>query len=74
MKVMLVEWYDSCSCDSWITRSIEEHIDKVVSMGILFREDENEIELVPNLGTDVKLHPIAIPKGCIIRRRQLQLR
>lgn len=74
MKIELVEWYDSCSCNGWIPKKIEEHIDKVVSMGILFREDEDEIELVPNLGTDIKLHPIAIPKGCILRRRQLQLK
>jgi hypothetical protein len=71
MKLVLVEWYDTCSGDSWDGRYKEEHTSKIVSTGIIVREDKEEIEIVPNMGNSHKLHQIAIPKGCIRRMRQL---
>ena len=73
MKIVLVEWVDSCSGNSWTDRDTGWFIDKVTSVGILKSEDEEKIELVPNIG-DLKLHQIAIPRGCIKRIRTLCLK
>ena len=73
MKLVLVEWYDSCSGNTWVNREYKEHIDKTVSVGIIVGEDDKEIELNPNITSVHKLHQIAIPKGCISRRRRLKI-
>jgi hypothetical protein len=73
MKVMLVEWDDTCSGTSWESRGGEEHKVGIVSIGILAREDDKEVELIPNQSISHKLHQIAIPKACIKRMRKLRL-
>ena len=73
MKIVLVEWFDSCSGNSWMKRDDEWSVDKITSVGILKSEDEEKIELVPNI-SDLKLHQIVIPRGCIKRIRTLCLK
>jgi len=73
MKIVLVEWDDSASISTWTSRDMSVHIDPCVSIGILKKEDDKEIEIVPNLTEDLKLSPIAIPKGTIKRIRRLKL-
>lgn len=67
MKLVLVEWKDACSGSYWNCKDHIENTDLIISTGILVREDDQEIELVPNIGTTHKLHQIAIPKGCILK-------
>jgi len=73
MEIVLVEWNDSASGSSWIRRDIPENIDPVVSVGILIKEDDGQIEIVPNLTKELKLNQIAIPKSTIKRMRRLSL-
>ncbi len=73
MKIVLVEWVDSCSGNGWMGCDVEWDIDRITSVGVLMNEDEEKIELVPNI-SGLKLHQIAIPRGCIKRIRQLCLK
>ena len=73
MKLVIIEWYDSCLGNTWVNREYREHIDKVVSFGVIVREDDKEIELNPNITPDHKLYQMAIPKGCIIRMRRIKI-
>jgi len=73
--MMLVEWDDSCSSSSWKCRHEPDNISHCVSLGILLREDDREIEVCPNISMlGNKLHSFAIPKGCIRRMRVLCLK
>lgn len=74
MKLVMVEWYDACSGLSWESRGNCEHTQLIVSFGIIVREDDNEIELVPDVSPSHKLHQIAIPKGAIKRIRKLNVK
>ena len=71
MKLVLVEWNDACSGTGWDNRGHEEHTDRIISVGILSRKNDNEIELIPNLGPAHKLHQIALNNGSIKRIRQI---
>ncbi len=73
MKIMLIEWDDTCSGTGWESRGSKETISPVVSVGILVEETEKQVEIIPNLGIAHKLHQIAIPKGAIKRIRKLSL-
>jgi hypothetical protein len=74
MKLVLVEWYDACSGYAWESREDDTHIRKIISIGILEREDDKEIVIVPNISPVNKIHEFAIPRGCIRRIRQLCLK
>jgi len=72
MKLLLVEWSDSHFARfGWVHRDNPEPLADSVTVGILLREDEKEIEIVPNLGRDFKSQGTTIPKGCIKRIRYL---
>jgi len=73
MHIVLVEWDDSASGNTWVKRTQVGHIDPVVSVGVVIREDKEEIELVPNLTGDLKLHEITIPRVAIKRMRVLRI-
>lgn len=73
MRLVLVEWEDSCSGSTWMGRDSEWPPASVTSIGILAREDDKQIELIPNIGISSKLHQIAIPKGCIRRVRRVKV-
>lgn len=73
MKLVLVEWDDACSGTEWESRGFNEDTQGIVSVGILVKEDNGKIELLPNISPSRKLHQIAIPKGCIKRMRKLHL-
>lgn len=74
MKLVMVEWEDSCSGHGWMGRDVGWYIERVVSVGILISEDEEKIELIPNISSPNKLHQIAIPKGCIKRIRRIKIK
>ena len=73
MKIVLVEWSDAAHGNLWTDRDTPTHTDPIVSVGLLAREDDKEIELIPTLAKDFKLQQIAIPKGTIKRIRRLKL-
>jgi hypothetical protein len=73
MKIVLVEWSDTTSGSLWQNRAIEQHIDSIISIGILARENDKEIEVIPNTSDEFKLHQIAIPKNNIKRLRVLRV-
>lgn len=73
MKIVMVEWKDSYSLSSWVEKGTPCNIDSICSVGILKSETDEQVELVPNLGEEMKLHSIAIPRGCIKRIRGLKV-
>ena len=75
MRIVMVEWTDSHFARlGWTVRENEEPVVHFVSMGVLLSENENEMELVPNLGYEFKSQGTTIPKGCIKRIRTLQVK
>ena len=40
MRIVMIEWKDIVSGDHWNTRGEEEHSERIVSVGILVREDD----------------------------------
>lgn len=73
MKLVMIEWKDSCSGSRWTSRDVRQHPDSIVSVGILVKEDAEEVEIIPNLSHYDMLHQIAIPRGCIKRIRRLHI-
>jgi hypothetical protein len=73
MKLVLVEWDDAYSGNSWEHKENTCEVVKCIAVGVLKSEDERGMEIVPVLSECNKLHSLAIPKGCIKRIRQLQV-
>ena len=73
MEIVLIEWDDACSCNIWEERGCEEHITPCITVGILTRDNEREVEVVQNLNANSKSNSLAIPKGGIKRIRKLKL-
>lgn len=74
MKLVMIEWHDACSGLAWESRGNCEHTQLIVSIGIIVREDNDEVELAPNISSPHKLHQIAIPRGAIKRIRRLNVK
>ena len=72
-RLVLVEWDDAANGNLWTSRDLPIHVDPVISVGILVRENDKEIELNSTLAKEYKLQQIAIPKQCIKRVRQLKV-
>ncbi len=72
--IVLIEWSDSHFARfGWTLNDSEEHITDFVTVGIIKREDDKEIEVVPNWGSEFKSQGTTIPKGCIKRIRKLKV-
>ena len=74
MQIVLVEWDDACSSYHWEPRNDLTHKLPSVSVGILLREDDEEIEVALTLTQTSKNNSVAIPRGCIKRIRRLWLK
>ncbi len=79
MKLVCVEWNDSISGSRWVAKDTaikEGEADRCFSVGILAKETDKEIVLIPNMSLicDNVLHDLTIPKGCIIRIRQMRIK
>ena len=74
MRIVLVEWYDACSCNIWEERGCAEHITPCITIGILTRENKRELEVVQNLNANSKSNSLAIPRGAIKRIRNLKIK
>jgi hypothetical protein len=72
-RLVLVEWDDAANGNVWTNRDLPIHVDSIISIGILVRENDREIELNSTLGKEFKLLQLAIPKNTIKRMRQLQV-
>jgi len=68
MHIVMVKWIDAAAYgDGWMRKHEIMHLTSTicVSIGILMKETEKEIKLIPNTNpTNVSL-PIIIPKVCI---------
>jgi len=77
MKIAIVEWDDAYSNGGWHTPNPDlDRIARCISMGLLCYEDDKQITIAQsysmtsgNIGDT-----ITIPKGCIKRIRQLQIK
>lgn len=68
LKVVKIEWVDSCSGDNWegFKESEEHTIAKCESVGYLLRKDKEQVQIVQNISDNGHLcAQIAIPRGCI---------
>jgi len=76
MKIVIVEWIDSCGYGlSWEKREpwTEKPV-KCITSGFLLHEDEESVFIVLSLSKDTYTHGEAIPKSCITRMRTLVVR
>lgn len=78
MKILLVEWRDSITGRSWAPKQStisEAVVERCISVGILAKETDKEIVLIPNMSITAAnvLHDLAIPKGAVVRVRQLKI-
>lgn len=74
MKILKVEWIDSCASDlHWqLIEDLDEVIEpiNIISYGVLVRESKDSITIAQNYG----LNPLqccslmTIPKGCIKKK------
>ena len=74
MKIVLLEWVDPNLIPHWIPRDEDIHTVKNVTIGILVKETDDEIEINPTVNPGAKLAPISFPKSSKIRMRQLCLK
>jgi len=73
MRVVRVEWIDSCASNhNWLLKSdIDNWTDvepiSIFTWGVLVQEDDNYIVVAQNYGTDPEqcCNLMSIPKGCI---------
>ena len=72
---MMIEWLDSISGSDWVSLAYakEYTAGRVCSIGILIKETEKEIVLLPNVSENQARHQIAIPRGAIKRMRRLEI-
>lgn len=74
MKIVLLEWVDPNLIPHWTSRDDAIHTIRNITVGVLVRETEDEIEINPTLNFGSKLAPISFPKSSRIRMRQLCLK
>lgn len=74
MKLVLIEWSDSCSMYGWHDKGTKCGISRCVSTGIVISENRNEITLAPNM-SEVSYGDItSIPKVSITRIRKMRVK
>lgn len=77
MRLMAIEWIDSCGPDGW-TRTSEVETSPVVcrSVGWIIAESEEAMTIAPHLGPDSEdpqcNGAITIPKVCVTKRRAIR--
>jgi hypothetical protein len=78
VKPVLVEWKDSCHHSAW--RNIEDvkdlHISRCVTVGLLAKENEDEITVIQSMDTperDQVDSCMTIPRAVITRIRDLRM-
>ncbi len=77
MKAELITWQDAVSEDEWedIEKAKDLELHTIFTLGFLLHEDDCKIILAHNWDSDregVSQH-IAIPKGWILDRREIDL-
>ena len=73
-KVCLVDWLDSCTEGGWVaTNHVMPRSAHCQTVGFIVEEDKERIVLALSRAANEFSRPwgdlIAIPKGCIIKRR-----
>ncbi len=78
MKVLKIEWIDSCASNmAWLPLAeIDGEIEpiKIVSFGVLVQETEETITIAQNYGIEPEQvgSLMTIPKGCIKRQSEIE--
>jgi hypothetical protein len=75
-KVEIVEWVDAASGMSWVNKECldDRDVERCWTIGVVMRETDRAIIMVPiGSSSDIR-HEMAIPIGCITRRRQLTIK
>ncbi len=73
MKLLLVEWVDSNASYGWQGKEKETHASACVTVGVLTREDKDEVEMTLNISEGSLSEVIAIPRCSIKRIRELKV-
>ena len=74
MKLVLVEWEDSCELSGWHVLSDNDCISNCISAGLLCSEDEKQVVIAQSRSCTGSIgDTISIPKGCITRIRYLKV-
>ncbi len=77
MRMVLVEWEDSFfGIGEWLDFAELKELPtaRCISCGILLHETSEKIVLIMNRGGKQGSQPMAIPRGCIKRMRQLKVK
>jgi len=74
MRMVLVEWDDSCSDGGWLPSDTDLSVSQCVTTGFLQKDKPNSIVVAQNKSSSGRYSDrIAIPKGCIKRMRTLKV-
>ena len=75
MKLFMVEWTDSCSDGGWRPKENDLSPAHCVTVGFLqFNEEDSIIIAQSKSDSGNWADRVTIPRGCIIRMRQLKVR
>ncbi len=73
MKLVEVEWDDSAASAHWQEPDVKSQPMKCRTAGYLLRETKKYVVIALTVANDGgTISPLAIPKGCITRRRRLK--
>ena len=73
MKLIEVEWDDSAGDPHWTESGLTVWPMKCRTAGYLMRETKQYVVIAPTVTPDGwTMSPLAIPKGCITKRRRLK--
>lgn len=69
-----VLWHDAVRTDTWGDKpSTEEKEMRCHTLGYFYSENDHSMTIVSTYGREDSLHSIQIPKGCIIKIKELNV-
>ena len=76
MKLVIIEWEDSCSQSGWHPMDISyEGTSHCITLGLKVAETENFITVAPSRSGNIRVcDSLSIPKSCIKRIRYLRIK
>ena len=77
MKMVLVEWDDSCShANEWMDREEEKGLAHCISIGFMVYKERDKVALAQSFhpSEDNVHNEFVIPRGCIKRIKELDIK
>jgi hypothetical protein len=76
MRIVLIEWEDSCSYGGWHLLSDEtDNISCCITIGLLCKENDDSITIAPSRSENIRYsEAITIPRSCVTRIRYLKVK